>query len=150
MLCGSPWPNNDQRDSGTKAEDRHPQIERVADEKTQRDTHKCGRQSKQQPGNPRGVILINPVYRDSSPGIQSIRAVHCGSGCRDRSELSLLQPASESDCERVLAAAKEVTKLLRPVVDMPAGTVQIVFSDALLFDLCKCHTCGGWGTSILS
>jgi hypothetical protein len=25
------------------------------------------------------------------------------------------------------------------VVDMPAGTVQIVFSDALLFEPCKCH-----------
>src|SRR4030095_6703247 len=62
-----------------------------------------------------------------------------GSGRRDRAELSLLQPASESDCELILAGAKEVTKLLRPVIDMPAGTVQIVFSDALLFELCKCH-----------
>ena len=82
---------------------------------------------------------MNPVYQDSSCGIQSIRAVHCGSGRRDRSELPLLQPASESDCELVLAAAKEVTKLLRPVVDMPAGTVQVAFSDALLVELCKCH-----------
>ena len=51
----------------------------------------------------------------------------------------VLQPACEPKREVTTAGAKEVTKLLRTVLDMPSGTIQIVVRDSWLLDLRACH-----------
>jgi hypothetical protein len=51
----------------------------------------------------------------------------------------VLQPACEPKRELTIAGAKEVTELLRTVLDMPSGTNQIDVGDSWLFDLRVCH-----------
>jgi hypothetical protein len=51
----------------------------------------------------------------------------------------VLQPACEPKREVTTAGAKEVTELLRPVLDVPSGTIQIDVGDSWLSDLRAHH-----------